>query len=105
MSISFQDDKCRHDPSESGATDVGFTDVEEGNEQQLKDAVATIGPISVAIDAGHTSFQFYKAGMYVSEWCVFSLSKLLWQKIPLCCSFQVSLRSLIVFKHSVLTVH
>lgn len=64
-----EDDKCRYDPSESGATDVGFTDVEEGNEQQLKEAVATIGPISVAIDAGHTSFQFYKAGVYYEPEC------------------------------------
>lgn len=63
MPVFFQNDKCRYDPSESGATDVGFTDIEEGNEQQLKEAVATVGPVSVAIDASHTSFQFYKQGM------------------------------------------
>ena len=63
MQIFFQNDKCRYVPSESGATDVRFTDLEEGNEQQLKDAVATVGPVSVAIDASHVSFQFYKQGM------------------------------------------
>jgi len=63
MPIFFQNDKCRYDPSESGATDVGFTDLEESNEQQLKEAVATVGPVSVAIDASHVSFQFYKQGM------------------------------------------
>ena len=63
MPVFFQNDKCRYDPSESGATDVGFTDTEEGNEQQLKEAVATVGPVSVAIDAGHESFQFYSEGM------------------------------------------
>jgi len=63
MPVFFQNDKCRYDPSESGATDVGFTDIEEGSEEQLKEAVATIGPVSVAIDAGHVSFQFYKQGM------------------------------------------
>jgi len=63
MPVFFQNDKCRYDPSTSGATDVGLTDLEEGNEEQLKEAVATIGPVSVAIDASHVSFQFYKKGM------------------------------------------
>jgi cathepsin L len=63
MYVFFQNDQCRYNPSASGATDVGFTDIEEGNEEQLKEAVATVGPISVAIDASHSSFQFYKDGM------------------------------------------
>lgn len=64
-----ENDNCRYDPSASGASDVGFTDVEEGNEKQLKEAVATIGPVSVAIDASHESFQFYHRGIYYDAEC------------------------------------
>ena len=59
-----QDGTCRFNPSDVGATDAGYTDLPEGDEYALKEAVATIGPISVAIDASHESFQLYESGMY-----------------------------------------
>ena len=62
--ISFQDGVCRFKKQDVGATDTGFVDIPHGDESALKEAVATIGPISVAIDAGHQSFQLYKSGMY-----------------------------------------
>jgi cathepsin L len=60
-----KDNQCRFKAADVGATDTGFTDIKSKDESALQEAVATVGPISVAIDASHTSFQLYKkGGMY-----------------------------------------
>jgi len=64
---------CRYNAANKGATDVGFVDVPQDNEEKLKEAIATIGPISVAIDAAHTSFQLYKSGVYDEPACTDNL--------------------------------
>jgi len=64
-----EDDKCRFKRSEVGADDKGFVDVPEGNEKALMKAVATVGPISIAIDASHETFQFYESGVYFEKKC------------------------------------
>ena len=38
---ALEDRKCRYNPSYSGATDVGFVDVNSGDENALKSAIAT----------------------------------------------------------------
>jgi len=62
-------DKCLYDPKNLGATITGCVDVKSQDEGALAEAVAKIGPISVAIDAGHSSFQLYKAGIYSEKAC------------------------------------
>ncbi|KAF8367691.1 cpl-1 [Pristionchus pacificus] len=64
-----KDMKCHFDKKHIGADDSGYVDLPEGDEDALKAAVATIGPISVAIDAGHHSFQLYKKGVYYEPEC------------------------------------
>ena len=65
----MKDDDCHFKQTDVVATDSGFTDIPEGNENALKDAVASVGPISVAIDASHFSFQFYHKGVYDERSC------------------------------------
>lgn len=60
-----EDDKCRYNARNSGADDVGFVDIPQGDEEKLKAAVATVGPVSIAIDASHETFQLYSEGMYL----------------------------------------
>ena len=47
----------------------GYTDIQKDSESQLKQAAATVGPISVAIDASHSSFQLYSKGVYDEPDC------------------------------------
>jgi len=63
------DDTCHFKKRDVGATDVGFVDIKQGDEEALKAAVATVGPVSVAIDASQPSFQFYSEGVYDEPAC------------------------------------
>ncbi|KAJ7356029.1 hypothetical protein OS493_027426 [Desmophyllum pertusum] len=56
--------RCRFKESYVEATITGFTDIAKGSEEDLQHAVAIVGPISVAIDSSHFSFQFYHSGVY-----------------------------------------
>ena len=46
----LQKEKCHFDKKNIGSTCSGFVDVESGNEEALLEAVATVGPVSIAID-------------------------------------------------------
>jgi len=63
------DGTCRFKAANVGATDTGYTDITSKDESALQQAVATVGPISVAIDASHASFQLYKHGIYNEVFC------------------------------------
>jgi cathepsin L len=64
-----RDQSCQFKAADVGATDKGFTDIQSKSEAALQQAVATVGPISVAIDASHSSFQLYRSGVYSEPRC------------------------------------
>jgi len=64
-----EDDTCKFDASKVGATCHGYKIIPQADEHALKEAVATIGPISIAIDAGQDSFRLYSDGVYFDEKC------------------------------------
>jgi len=60
---------CKFKRADVGAEDTGYVDIKRGSEDELQMAVATIGPIAVAMDAGHPSFQHYRRGIYSERQC------------------------------------
>jgi len=68
-SYEAEDGDCRANPQTIGATIKNFTDVESQSEVALQSAISKLGPISVAIDASQSSFQFYSGGVYYESYC------------------------------------
>ncbi|GFY74027.1 cathepsin L [Trichonephila inaurata madagascariensis] len=65
--VSQQQD-CQFNKSGVGAICTGFVDLPSGNEEALKIALATIGPISVAVNADG-GFKTYQSGIYDPDDC------------------------------------
>ncbi|GMR62893.1 hypothetical protein PMAYCL1PPCAC_33088, partial [Pristionchus mayeri] len=61
--------RCHFEKADVGETDAGYERIRSGDEEALKNAVALIGPISVAIDAEHPSFMGYENGVYYEKDC------------------------------------
>lgn len=60
---------CRFSKNNVGAAISGAKRIIQGSEKDLQNAIATIGPVSVAIDAANYSFQLYQSGVYVEPAC------------------------------------
>ncbi|XP_035268354.1 cathepsin L1 [Anguilla anguilla] len=60
---------CYYNSRKSVARIRDYRFIPAGDEQALADAVATIGPITVALDADHPSFMFYSSGIYEEPNC------------------------------------
>ncbi|XP_061456725.1 procathepsin L-like [Rhineura floridana] len=58
---------CRFQPWDRAATCSSYTYIPQGNEGALEQAVGSVGPVSVAVDA--SDFQFYHQGIYSNSKC------------------------------------
>lgn len=63
------DNFCSFKRSRVAATTTGRVNIPEGDEEALKDALATKGPIAIALDASHPSLLFYSSGVYEEKEC------------------------------------
>lgn len=57
-----QVEPCHYNPANRAANCSQYRFLPQGDEGNLQAAVASIGPISVAIDARQPKFAFYKSG-------------------------------------------
>lgn len=70
-----QDETCRFNKTCIGATLSSYVHVTANSDEALQTA-ATLGPVSVAIYAAGSSFQFYSGGIYDDPSCLSDPSKL-----------------------------
>eukprot|EP01111_Echinosteliopsis_oligospora_P002656 TRINITY_DN1401_c0_g1_i2.p1 TRINITY_DN1401_c0_g1~~TRINITY_DN1401_c0_g1_i2.p1 ORF type:complete len:520 (+),score=133.00 TRINITY_DN1401_c0_g1_i2:30-1562(+) len=65
----MQDGWCRTGADyESGVTISSYVNVTSG-EDNLQEAIASVGPVAVAIDASHPEFRYYRSGVYFQPNC------------------------------------
>ncbi|XP_072521285.1 procathepsin L-like [Salminus brasiliensis] len=67
--LGTDDQPCNYDPENSAANNTGILNIPSGKENDMMKVVSSVGPVSVAIDAGHESFQFYQSGIYYEKDC------------------------------------
>ncbi|XP_010017508.1 PREDICTED: cathepsin S isoform X2 [Nestor notabilis] len=60
---------CQYNASTRAATCSKYVELPHADEEALKDAVANVGPVSVAIDATQPTFFLYKSGVYDDPQC------------------------------------
>ncbi|XP_039606733.1 procathepsin L-like [Polypterus senegalus] len=61
--------RCRYHLSGRAATCNSYKTIPWGSEKALQRAVASVGPVSVCIDASQSSFHYYKKGIYYEPLC------------------------------------
>jgi len=69
-----RDYSCRYSAAFKAATVTGYVSVRRGDENDLMNAVGSVGPVSVCINASSQGFQFYHTGVYRDSSCSKSIN-------------------------------
>jgi cathepsin L len=64
-----KDGTCKYKTTYALTSLTGYATVTKNSEAALQTVVATNGPVAVAIDASHNSFQLYAGGVYKESLC------------------------------------
>ncbi|XP_040268585.1 cathepsin S-like [Bufo bufo] len=64
-----KDVTCHFSTTKKAASMTSYKEVPYGNEDELKQVVGKVGPVSAAIDASRRSFYLYKNGVYYDPLC------------------------------------
>ncbi|XP_031747652.1 cathepsin S-like [Xenopus tropicalis] len=68
--VRNQEAQCKRKKRSNTGVVMNFHKIPAGNETLLKNAVGTVGPVSVAIDSSHQGFRMHKsAGIYYDPYC------------------------------------
>ncbi len=65
----YKEQNCKYSSSNIGGTATSIVNLPYNDEAALTKELATAGPISVAINAGLDSLQFYSSGIYYDSSC------------------------------------
>ncbi|CAH1391946.1 unnamed protein product [Nezara viridula] len=65
------DNRCRYNKDKvvPGTQVKAYTDIQSMDDDALQAAVATVGPVSIAVSAGNNGFMFYEGGVFDGETC------------------------------------
>lgn len=65
----YKRETCKYDSSHDVSLVTGFVQIKAGDEEELKEKIATIAPVSILIDSSPWSFVYYQSGIYNDEKC------------------------------------
>lgn len=64
-----QEGSCRYSVAGRSAMCASYKEIPEGDEAALQEAIDTVGPIAVGVDASQSSFVHYTSGIYFDPSC------------------------------------